>query len=120
MHRSILIVDDEPSFLVLLDLVISQEGFRVTVAGDGFQAIDYADQESFDLVILDLRMHPMNGVALLKEFKSRWPETPVIITTGYPTTDSHNQCIEFGASAYLTKPLEISELKAVLHHLTGL
>ena len=119
MDHSLLIVDDEPNFLRMLDLVLSREGFRVTVASDGFQAIDYAEREPFDLVILDLKMHPMNGVALLKEIKGRWPDTHVIVTTGYPTDDSHNKCIEFGAADYLTKPLETSELKAVLRQLTA-
>ena len=119
MVRSLLIVDDEPNFLKLLDLILSKEGFRVTVAEDGFQAIDYADQEQFDIAILDIRMHPMNGVALLKEFKRRWPDTPVIVTSAYPSANSRDECMELGASEYLTKPFEISELKAVLRHLTA-
>ena len=120
MVRSLLIVDDEPNFLKLLDLNLSKEGFRVTVAEDGFQAIDYADQELFDIAILDIRMHPMNGVALLKEFKRRWPDTQVIVTSAYPTADSRAECMELGASGYLTKPFEISDLKAVLRYLTAL
>ena len=120
LGRSLLIVDDEPNFLKLLSLNLSKEGFRVTVAEDGFQAIDYADQELFDIAILDIRMHPMNGVALLKEFKRRWPDTQVIVTSAYPTADSRAECMELGASGYLTKPFEISDLKAVLRYLTAL
>lgn len=118
MGRSILVVDDETNFLGLLDRVLSKEGFRVTVASDGFQAIDYADQEPFGIVILDIKMHPMNGIALLKEFKRRWPDTQVIVTTAYPTGDTRDKCMELGASHYLSKPLEILDLKDVLRHLT--
>ena len=84
MVRSLLIVDDEPNFLKLLDRILSKEGFRVTVAEDGFQAIDYADQELFDIAILDIRMHPMNGVALLKEFKRRWPDMTDVTERTHP------------------------------------
>ena len=117
MQPSLLFVDDEPKFLVLADRVLSKEGYRVTTARDSVQALAYVDCVKFSLAVLDIKMYPMSGVEVLKQLKIRNPSTHVVMVTGYPTAENRTECIELGAADYLTKPLDLSELKAVLRQL---
>ena len=117
MEQSVLIVDDEENLLVLLDRILSKEGYQVKTANNAYQAHDFVDHESFRAAILDIKMYPIDGVALLAEIKKRSPDTQVIMVTGYPTADTRNDCMKYGAADYLTKPLEIQELKSVLRGL---
>jgi DNA-binding NtrC family response regulator len=117
MEQTVLIVDDEENLLVLLDRILSKEGYQVRTANNAYQALDLVDQEAFRAAILDIKMYPINGVALLAEIKKRSPNTQVIMITGYPTVDTRNDCMKYGAADYLTKPLEIQEIKSVLRGL---
>jgi two-component system, response regulator RegA len=118
MGPSLLIVDDEVNFLVLLDRIFSRD-YRVTVARGTDCAIHLLDREIFDLAILDVKMYPMDGVELLTQIIRRSPSTQVVMVTAYPTDDSRYECVKLGAAGYLTKPIEISELKAVLRLVAG-
>lgn len=117
MEQSVLIVDDEENLLVLLDRILSKEGYQVKTANNAYQALDFVDHEPFSVAILDIKMYPIDGVALLAEIKKRSPATRVIMITAYPTVDTRNDCMKYGAADYLTKPLEIQELKTVLRGL---
>lgn len=117
MDRSVLIVDDEENFLLLLERILSREGYQVKTAKDANQAISYTDQESFRVAILDIKMYPIDGVTLLAEIKKRSPSTQAIMVTAYPTDDTRKECMKYGAAGYLTKPVEIAELKDVIRHL---
>lgn len=119
MEPSLLVVDDEPNFLVLLDSIFSREGYRVTTAHDGVQALAHVERERFSLAILDIKMYPMSGVQLLEQIKIRNPSTHVVMVTGFPTLENRNECIKLGAAGYLTKPINLSELKSVLRHLVA-
>jgi len=114
MERSVLIVDDEDNLLILLDRILSKEGYQVKTASNGYQALNFLDHETFDAAILYIKMYPIDGIALLSEIKKRSPSTEVIMITAYPTVDTRNDCMKNGAANYLTKPLEIHELKSVL------
>jgi DNA-binding NtrC family response regulator len=119
MDRSVLVVDDEENLLVLLERILSKEGFAVRTASNAYQALDLVDKESFDLAILDIKMFPVDGVVLLSEIKKRSPTTNVVMITAYPTIDTRNECLKIGASTYLTKPIDIQELKTVVQNLAG-
>ena len=114
---TLLFVDDEPNFLVLVDRILSGEGYRVTTALDSVQALVYVDCTNFSLAVLDIKMAPVDGVEVLKRIKERSPSTRVVMVTGYPTADNRIECLKLGASAYLAKPLDFSELKATLRRL---
>src|SRR5258706_10323 len=116
---SVLVVDDEENFLTLMAMVLSKDGYRVVTAGDGVCALVHADREKFRLAILDINMGPMTGVEVLSELKKRDPTTHVIIVTGCQTEETCKECVKLGAEAYLRKPVEMSDLKAVLHSLLG-
>jgi DNA-binding NtrC family response regulator len=63
------------------------------------------EQQSFDVVLLDLRMPGMDGMAVLKKIKQKWPESEVVIITGYPTIESAKEAVRLGAYDYLAKPV---------------
>jgi DNA-binding NtrC family response regulator len=119
MDKSVLVVDDEENLLVLLERILSKEGFAVRTANNAYQALDLVDKERFGLAILDIKMFPVDGVALLSEIKKRSPDTQVVMITAYPTIDTRNECLKFGASTYLTKPIDIQELKTVVQNLAS-
>jgi DNA-binding NtrC family response regulator len=73
------------------------------------------EQETFDVAILDINMSPVDGVTLLAELKRRSPSTRVIMATAYPTADIRNECMRRGASGFLTKPLDLSEVQTAAH-----
>ncbi|MGH7870638.1 MAG: response regulator [Candidatus Binatia bacterium] len=116
---SVLVVDDEENFLELLDRILSREGYAVITARDGVQALAYADRQKFRLAIVDIKMQPMTGVEVLAGLKKRDATSQVIMISGYPTDDTRNECMKLGAAGYLTKPIEMAELKSVLRYLLG-
>jgi DNA-binding NtrC family response regulator len=117
MPISILAVDDEQNLLELLITVLGKRGFTVKTAINGMEALKLLDQESFQLALLDLKMGPVNGVQLLKEIKDRRPIIKVIMMTAYPTYETRTQASENGASAYLTKPVDIQKLVDTINSL---
>jgi two-component system NtrC family response regulator len=117
MPVSILAVDDEQNLLELLITVLGKRGFTVKTALNAIEALRLLDQESFQLALLDLKMGPVNGVQLLKEIKDRRPVIKVIMMTAYPTNETRTQASANGASAYLTKPVDIQKLVDTLNSL---
>jgi DNA-binding NtrC family response regulator len=117
MPVSILAVDDEQNLLELLITVLGKRGFKVKTALNGIEALRLLDQESFQLALLDLKMGPVNGVQLLKEIKDRRPVIKVIMMTAYPTNETRSQASANGASAYLTKPVDIQKLVDTINSL---
>ena len=79
MKSSVLVVDDEENLLVLLDRVLSKEGYKVKTAIDAYEALECFDQTDIAVALLDIRMHPIDGIALLVEIKKRSPSTHVIM-----------------------------------------
>ena len=117
MSEKILFVDDEPNFLVLVDRVLSKEGYRITTALDSRQALAYIDCVNFSLAVLDIKMAPIDGVEVLARIKKRSPSTRVIMVTGYPTEENRAECMKLGADGYMTKPIDLSELITLLRDL---
>ena len=117
MNSSVLVVDDEENLLVLLDEILSKEGYQVKTANSAYEALEVVDQGSIRIAILDIKMYPIGGVALLAEIKKRSPATRVIIMTGFLTTETQNSCMKYGVTNYLTKPLDMAKLKILLRGL---
>ncbi|MBI3949983.1 MAG: sigma-54-dependent Fis family transcriptional regulator, partial [Acidobacteria bacterium] len=108
--RKILVVDDEKPQREILQLILSEEGHQVTTAASGYQAIQFAQKEHFDLVLTDLKMPGMDGLELLKELIHQDPSTCVIMMTAHGSIDSAKEAIKLGAYDYLEKPLEQDSL----------
>src|SRR5512139_2330504 len=107
----ILVVDDEPSQRKMLQANLSLDGYQVFEAGDGSEAISRVSEEFFDLILMDNRMSQMDGIEALKGIKKISPGIPVIIITAYASVETAVEALQAGAHDYLTKPLDIEELK---------
>jgi DNA-binding NtrC family response regulator len=102
----VLIVDDEEVVRRCHLRVLAGDHCEVKAVPDGTQALATMQAEPFDIVLLDLRMPGMDGMAVLRQMRSRWPESEVIVITGFPSLDTAKEAIRLGACDYLSKPLE--------------
>ena len=106
----ILIVDDEVVFTTNMGRLLTNRGYKVTSANSGDAAIQLLEKENFDVVVLDLKMPGMDGLATLKEIKKLGLFTETLILTGHGSIDTALEAIKLGAYDYLTKPCEIDDL----------
>lgn len=111
---TILIVDDEPVMQSLLEKILAREGYKTFIAGDGVAALEILDKESVSLVLSDIKMPGMNGFELLKEIKTKYPSTGVIIMTAYGDTFTVKDALLLGADEYITKPFKSYEVSLVV------
>lgn len=102
----LLLVDDDPSLLKLLGMRLSSEGFAVTTAESGPEALRVLDRETIDLAISDLRMDEMDGMALFAEIQKRHPGMPVIILTAHGSIPDAVAATQQGVFSFLTKPVD--------------
>ena len=103
LRSNILIVDDDPGVLDALSAVLQSE-FNVRTAKDGYDALKQMEQQSADVVLLDLVMPEMDGAAALNEIRKRWGAVPVILHTGYDESELINQALDFSPFTLLAKP----------------
>jgi len=110
MLPSVLIVDDEQSIVQSLSGLLSDEGFEVSAAGNGYEALKVIDSESPDVVLLDVWMPGMDGIETLKEIKKYNPHIQVIIITGHGTIETAVKATKLGAFDLVEKPLSIDKI----------
>jgi DNA-binding NtrC family response regulator len=101
----ILVVDDEEVVRLCHVRTLSGEHCSVEVVKNGKDALHVMEQHPFDVVLLDLRMPGIDGMTVLKTIKEKWPESEVIIITGYPAVESAKEAVTLGAYDYLAKPV---------------
>ena len=106
----ILLVDDEVVFTRNMSKLLTARGYLVHAVNSGDAAIQALDREDFDVVVLDLKMPGMDGIATLKEIKKLGLFTETLILTGHGAIDTALEAIKLGAYDYLTKPCEIDDL----------
>ncbi|UCD81581.1 MAG: sigma-54-dependent Fis family transcriptional regulator [Desulfobacterales bacterium] len=116
MFPSLLIVDDEPSILQSLSGLLSDEGFEVTTAANGYEALKIIDTESPDLVLLDIWMPGIDGIETLKEIKRENPNIQVIIITGHGTIETAVKATKLGAFDLIEKPLSIDKIIVAINN----
>ena len=109
---SILVIDDEAAIRESLEVLLSLEGYTTKVAGDGVEGLKILDQESFDLVLLDLALPGQSGLEILPQIRERQPELPVIMITAYGTVDNVVDAIRAGAENFVQKPWDNEKLLA--------
>ena len=112
----LLIVDDDGEMRDLLRKVLEKEGYRVSVAGDGREALAMLARGTFDLVVTDMLMPHDGGLELLQILHHVHPTLPVIIVTAFGDWHSYTRALELGAAAFISKPLRMSELIAAVHN----
>jgi two-component system response regulator HydG len=110
----ILIVDDDDAHRKMLTAVLSGEGYRIQEADDGDTACQLVEKNRFDLVLMDLRMKRMDGDVAQKKMAGINPDIPVVIMTAYGSVRSAVEALKSGADNYLTKPIDIDELKILV------
>ncbi len=107
--EKILIVEDEASLRDTLAAFLTRVGYEVATAPDGSQALERLSGELPDLILTDIHMPDMDGLALLAEVKARYPETIVIVMTAFSSIDSAVEAMRRGAEDYLSKPLQLAD-----------
>jgi two-component system response regulator AtoC len=110
MKERILVVDDDASLRESLELFLSQEGYAVTAAGDANGALACIGEQSFGLVLCDVRMPGIDGLELLPQLVRRAPGTTVIMMSAYGNSDLAVEALNLGAYDYLIKPFQPSEV----------
>ena len=107
---TILLVDDKENIRRVMGAILASEGYKVREAADGREALASALAESPDLILSDVRMDGMDGLALFKEIRSRGMDTPFLLMTGFATVPQAVEAIRGGAVHYLSKPVDYPEL----------
>lgn len=116
MFPSVLIVDDEPSILQSLSGLLSDEGFGVITASNGYEALKTIEAESPDLVLLDIWMPGLDGIETLKEIKRNNPYIQVVIITGHGTIETAVRATKLGAYDFIEKPLSIDKVIVAINN----
>ncbi len=107
----ILIVDDEVAFANNLLKLMSRRGYDIIAVYNGADAVNIVGEKEFDVIILDMKMPGMDGIATLKEIKKKVPLVEVVILTGHGSVESGIEGMQLGAFDFLMKPVRIDDLQ---------
>ncbi|MCP4114623.1 MAG: sigma-54-dependent Fis family transcriptional regulator [Desulfobacteraceae bacterium] len=116
MYPAVLIVDDEASIIESLEGILSDDGFEVSHAFNGYEALKKIEAESPDIVLLDIWMPGIDGIETLKEIKKQFPNLPVVMITGHGTIESAVDATKSGAFDFLEKPLSIDRVIVTINN----
>jgi DNA-binding response OmpR family regulator len=114
----VLVVDDEASLRRMIERTLAAEGFEVTVAGDGGGALAAAERAAPDVIVLDVAMPGLDGLAVCRRLRRRGLSTPILMLTARDAVADRVAGLEAGADDYLIKPFAVQELVARLRALT--
>jgi DNA-binding NtrC family response regulator len=112
----VLLVDDEESLLRVLARYVRSLGFTVTTVADGASAVELVRRGDLDVVVSDIGMPEMDGIALLRAVRAHDLDLPVILMTAAPAVETAVHAVEYGALRYLTKPVELDALGAAIQY----
>ena len=107
---NMMLVDDEERFLATTQKLLAKKGYDVSTAKSGIEALEKLSMQNIHVVILDVKMPGMDGIATLKEIKKRFPLIEVIMLTGHATVESAVEGLKSGATDYLMKPTDVNEI----------
>jgi len=110
----ILVMEDDLSVAKGLEMVLSEEGYNVNLAGTGELAMEAFRQKRFDLLVADLRLPDIDGMEVIRQVKEAKPETEVIVITGYGTTATAVEAMKLGVHDFLPKPFTEDQIKAAI------
>jgi putative two-component system response regulator len=112
---NILVIDDEEVICNLIKDTLIEKGYSVTTFQDAKRGIEAVRKNSFDAILVDLKMPEIDGLGILKEIKPRVTENVVIMITGYPSFETVKEALHLGAFAYIAKPFNLDELCFTIH-----
>ena len=113
--ETVLIVDDEKNYLVVLGAFLSGEGYETLTADSAQRALEIVETTDLDLVLTDMKMPTMDGIELLKRIKQKVPDLPVVMMTAYGTVERAVEAMQLGAFNFILKPFQNETLKQVIH-----
>jgi len=113
-EQKLLVVDDEAVALNNLVYILKKEGYQIKSTQSGPQALKYIEQEEFNLILTDLKMEKVDGMRLLKRAKELYPDTEVVMITGFATVDSAIEAMKAGAYYYIAKPYKLEEVRKIV------
>jgi len=110
----ILVVDDEDIVLESCQAVFELEGFEAVLVPSADKALEAMKNDNFDLLLIDVKMPKKDGMYLMRKIKEQWPDTPIIVMSGYYTTETIQEAIRMGAATFIAKPFEPDELVKIV------
>jgi len=110
----LLVVEDDTALRELLQMELSRSGYKVEVAVDGADGVQKYREESFNVVLLDVKMPGIDGIEALRQMRSESNIPEIIMLTGHGSIETAVECIKYGAYDYLTKPVKLDELEMVI------
>ena len=113
-RANVLVIDDDESIRVGCTQTLAEEGYRTCAANDGISGLELASRESFDLVVLDLKMPKLDGMQVLERLRQESPYTAIVVITGYGSIESAVLAVRKGAYDYLAKPFTPEVLSNVV------
>jgi len=117
---NILVMEDDLNVAKGLEMVLTEEGYGVNLAGTGALAMKAFQEKKFDLLVADLRLPDINGMEIIKKIREQKPETEVIVITGYGTTDTAVEAMKIGVHDFLPKPFTEDQIKAAINEALAL
>jgi ATP-dependent Lon protease len=113
----VLVVDDEQIARANLEYVLKKEGYQVSTAANGREALEVMKKHDFELILTDLKMEKMDGIQLLERVKQIAPQTEIVMITGYATVNSAVDALKKGAAHYIPKPIDLEELRSTVRQI---
>ena len=114
-NKRILVVDDEENARVVLSKILAHDGYDVSSAANGVEALNFLRSKDVELIITDLNMPEMNGLMFLRELNRSHPSSNVIMITAYGEVESYLEAMTLGAFEYINKPVKYDDLKKVIN-----
>lgn len=111
---AVLIVDDQPGIRRLLAEILSEDGHRVVVAANGYEALQLARETPLAMVLMDMKMPGLDGLTTLRELRRGGEHCPVIMMTAYGEAEAMQEALELGAARYISKPFDINAVKEIV------
>lgn len=110
MNEKVLLVDDEQDFLEAMAARMRVRGLKVSTTTSTIDALSMAENESFDVIVMDLMMPEMEGLEALKALRDQKPDSQIILLTGYATKEMETEALKLGAVDLIEKPADIERL----------
>ncbi|MED4164095.1 response regulator [Halalkalibacterium halodurans] len=112
--NKILVVDDQYGIRVLLNEILQKDGYQMFQAANGIQALAIVEEETPDLVLLDMKIPGMDGLEILRRIKDMNPNIEVIMMTAYGELNMIDEAMQLGAVTHFAKPFDIDDVRAVI------
>lgn len=116
MTRTVLVIDDEDNMRWVLERALSKAGYEVLTASRGSQGVELFSLNPVDLVLVDLKMPGMDGLAVLRQIREANADVPILLFTAYATVPTAVEAMRVGATDYLRKPFDLEDVLAKVHH----